>query len=112
MMSTVYRKKSINGTYYFDKFRTRCTYARITMDSIMFKMLAVIYANPCSSRRKIQDIIYHKKHMYSSYSGYLWRNMLADELILKIRNGCDVVYVLGDKGHRVMCDAIKRTYEK
>lgn len=112
MMNAVYRKESINGTYYFDKYRTRCKYTRIKMDSVIFKMLAAIYANPCSSRRNIQDIIYNKKNLYSSYGCYLWKNMLADELILKIRKGRNFVYILGDKGYQVMCAAIKRTYKK
>ena len=102
---------SKNGTYYFG-CSSRYNYKRCNTNSKLFKYLITIYSNPMFTRKQIQGLICPgRKYMYSSYCGFMWRNMLADELILKIRHGKQIYYVLGDKGHKLISNIMMKEFK-
>jgi hypothetical protein len=100
---------SKNGNYNI-AISDRYNYSRLNTNSVAFRMLAAIYANPLSTRKEIQGFIYDKK-VYPAYGSTIWRNLLADELIFKVRKNKNVYYVLGDKGHRIMCEVFKKNFK-
>lgn len=100
---------SYNGKYAM-AFVGRYKYTRVNTESILFKMLTAIYANPFATRREIQAHVYpNRKYFYSSYGGDIWRNILADELVMKVRKGNEVGYVLGDKGFKLISQILIRS---
>ena len=79
-----------NG-YEFGLSCTKATYKRISVNSRTYQALCFIKYNPNCKRKSVQQFVYGEPK-YTSYSCFVFKNLLADNLIEKVGNGRNVAY--------------------
>ena len=80
----------VNG-YEFGLSCTKATYKRMSVNSRTYQALCFIKYNPNCKRKEVQQFVYGEPK-YTAYSSFVFKNLLADNLIEKIGKGKNVVY--------------------
>jgi hypothetical protein len=100
-----YNYTIVNG--YRIHYKEVLTYTKMHRNSITIQYLRSILHFGLARRKDVQKDVYGQVK-YSSYGGLIWRNLLASEMINKVRIKNTTYYTITQKGK----DLIKYVNEK
>lgn len=86
----------VNG-YKFGLCCVKATYKKMNINSQTYKALCFIKYNANCTKRVVQQFIYGEVK-YPSYGCFVWKNLLADNLIEKHGKGKNTTYIITSIG--------------
>jgi predicted transcriptional regulator len=106
-----FRSVTVNGYSFGDFHVSKANYKRMNPYSKTILALMFIANKPDCERKEVNHFI-HGENKYSQYSSFIWKNIIADELVEKKRTGNTYVYSITEKGKLFLNDFLKEHYKK
>jgi predicted transcriptional regulator len=105
-----FRSVTVNGYSFGDFHVSKANYKRMNPYSKTILALMFIANKPDCERKEVNHFI-HGENKYSQYSSFIWKNIIADELVEKKRSGNTFIYNITEKGKKFLDEFLKDFYK-